>query len=94
METWVVAYDIADDRRRERIARVLDDFGRRVQESVFEIWVDDQDWEDLRRRLDPLVDTSRDLVRCYPVCKSCRQKCLDLGSSGKGAFVREEVIFA
>ncbi len=32
----VVAYDIADDRRRQKIAKVLEQFGLRCNESVFE----------------------------------------------------------
>ena len=32
---YVVAYDIADDVRRARMARVLERFGDRVQYSVF-----------------------------------------------------------
>lgn len=31
------AYDISDDRRRQRVARLLEDHGARVQHSVFEI---------------------------------------------------------
>lgn len=35
----VIAYDIADDRRRRRIAMILEDAAARVQESVFEAWL-------------------------------------------------------
>ena len=36
----VVAYDIPDDRRRTRVAKVLEDYGDRVQYSVFEMNLD------------------------------------------------------
>lgn len=32
---YLIAYDIADDKRRDRLARVLKSFGDRVQYSVF-----------------------------------------------------------
>lgn len=32
---FVVAYDIADDRRRDRIAKTLESYGDRIQYSVF-----------------------------------------------------------
>ncbi len=32
---WLIAYDISDDERRSRIARLLESFGDRVQYSVF-----------------------------------------------------------
>jgi CRISPR-associated protein Cas2 len=33
----VVCYDVVDDRRRNRIFKLLKDYGRRVQYSVFEV---------------------------------------------------------
>ena len=32
---YLIAYDVPDDRRRSRVARVLQEFGDRVQYSVF-----------------------------------------------------------
>ncbi len=39
MQYWA-CYDIADDRRRQRLSDVLLDFGTRVQESVFQCLID------------------------------------------------------
>ncbi|HRI93047.1 MAG TPA: CRISPR-associated endonuclease Cas2, partial [Accumulibacter sp.] len=39
MRLWVIAYDIADDRRRRELARLLGRQAERVQESVFEGWL-------------------------------------------------------
>ena len=33
---YVVAYDVADDGEREKVAKILQGFGDRVQKSVFE----------------------------------------------------------
>jgi len=33
---YVVAYDVADDAEREKVAKILQGFGDRVQKSVFE----------------------------------------------------------
>ena len=33
---YVVVYDIEDDRERQKVGKVLEGFGRRVQKSVFE----------------------------------------------------------
>jgi CRISPR-associated protein Cas2 len=35
----LVVYDIADDRRRLKLANFLEGHGRRVQESVFECFI-------------------------------------------------------
>lgn len=94
METWVATYDISDDRRRDRVARVLDDFGVRVQESVFEIWMTDEDWHDLQARLTPLLEDGAGEVRFYPLCRACREKVRSFGKdSSTPAFARPSVIF-
>ena len=35
MSLYVAAYDVSDDRRRNRVSRVLTEYGHRVQLSVF-----------------------------------------------------------
>ncbi len=37
MKTYIVCYDIEDDRERRRVARCLERYGDRVQKSVFEV---------------------------------------------------------
>ena len=46
-----VAYDISDDRRRNRLRRLLRGFGESVQKSVFICWLDSP----RRRRLEVLI---------------------------------------
>ncbi len=36
MTRFVVCYDIADDKRRQRVSQILDAYGDRIQGSVFE----------------------------------------------------------
>jgi CRISPR-associated protein Cas2 len=65
----VVSYDIADDRRRVRVASELENFGRRVQYSVFECHLIDAQLADLKTRLLALIDWDHDRVRYYPMCE-------------------------
>jgi CRISPR-associated protein Cas2 len=48
---YVVAYDIADDGRRNRVARFLEGWGRRVQKSVFECELSPEELGWVHRRL-------------------------------------------
>lgn len=62
----VVAYDIASDARREKVAELLSAHGPRVQLSVFEIELASvRDREVLMRRLVELIDDDEDQVRLY-----------------------------
>ena len=38
----IVCYDIASDKRRNKVAKKLKDFGERVQRSVFECILEDE----------------------------------------------------
>ena len=57
---YLVAYDIPDDPRRNRLARVLKDFGARVQYSVFECLLDEQLLERMVTRIRDLLEESED----------------------------------
>ena len=66
----VLAYDVNTEtkegrRRLRRVARACQDFGQRVQKSVFECLVRDRDWVRLRARLLSEFDASRDNLRFY-----------------------------
>ena len=72
---YVIAYDIADDRRREDVATLLSGYGPRVQLSVFECdLTSTREAFRLRARLRELIDPVEDQVRLYPLDdKACRQ---------------------
>jgi CRISPR-associated protein Cas2 len=66
----LVTYDVStvtrEGRRRLRlVARACQDYGIRVQLSVFECEVDPAQWTGLRARLLDLVDPASDSVRFY-----------------------------
>jgi CRISPR-associated protein Cas2 len=68
--TIVVSYDVctedAEGRRRlRRVAKACENFGQRVQKSVFECNVDDQGLHILRGRLLERIDTDQDRLRIY-----------------------------
>jgi CRISPR-associated endoribonuclease Cas2 len=63
---YVVAYDIADDERREDIATFLSGYGPRVQLSVFEAELPDtQAAASFRDRLRAMIDPDDDQIRLY-----------------------------
>lgn len=76
---YVVSYDVADDRRRSRVAKTMEDFGRRVQFSVFDCSLGDEALMKLRKRLQGLIDQETDSVRIYGLCQRCRSTIEVLG---------------
>ena len=66
----LVTYDVSTEtpagrRRLRRIARACQDFGQRVQFSVFECEVDPAQWTRLRARLLSEFDAGEDSLRFY-----------------------------
>ena len=60
----VVSYDIVSDRRRRKVMKALEGFGRRVQYSVFECLLTPAQIVDLQRKLKKLAGKD-DSVRFY-----------------------------
>lgn len=66
----VVAYDIADDRRRERVSKVLEGYGERVQYSVFECRLDRVQYLRLRHQLEEHINAEEDTISFYFLCEA------------------------
>lgn len=64
----MVSYDIVCDRRRHRVAKLLEGYGERVQDSVFECWLEDRHLRVLHAKLVAQVDPECDRVRIYTIC--------------------------
>ncbi len=81
VERYVIVYDIADDRRRDKIYRVLKDFAVPVQFSVFEGYFTDEALVSLRYRLMKLMRRKEDNIIFYPQCQRCLKRITRLGNS-------------
>lgn len=76
----IISYDISSDRRRRKVAQILEGYGYRVQFSVFECDLDARRLAELQRRLRPLVSKKADeSVRFYPLCAECEKRVAVLG---------------
>ena len=64
--TYDVATDIAAGRSRlKRVAKTCEDYGQRVQKSVFECTLSNIIYERMKRRLLNVVDEKEDSIRFY-----------------------------
>jgi len=90
---YLVCYDIPDTPRRTRIARCLDDYGGRVQYSVFEMVLDHRLFDNLVAVLTTLVEPSQDRVIIYPICAACQKKAVFLGLAELEIRPGDEIVF-
>ena len=69
--TVVVAYDISEDRRRARAAATLQQWGDRIQRSLFLCTIEPDTLTELRGHLTEIIDVDTDSVYMFRQCAAC-----------------------
>ncbi len=78
---YLIAYDVADDKRRVRAVKRLQNFGRRIQFSVFECDLEAMDYLRMCRKLEAVLDFKQDRLYIYPLCSACVERAVLQGPS-------------
>jgi CRISPR-associated protein Cas2 len=81
----LVTYDVSlvqpsGVKRLRRIAKACQDYGQRVQLSVFEIEVDPGQWATLKARLEGLIEPEQDSLRYYYLGTNWRRRVEHVGA--------------
>jgi CRISPR-associated protein Cas2 len=76
----VVAYDISDEKRLARIARVCEDYGVRVQYSIFECRLDEDEFTDFWLKLLEEIDEEEDRLVAYKIDTRSAKETLTAGT--------------
>lgn len=84
----VIAYDITDDERRNKVSDILSFYGQRVNKSVFECFLKEKDISLLKTRMEKQIKKGEDIVLYYYLCKDCIEKIERIG----GIFEEKQVV--
>ncbi len=78
---YIISYDISKDKKRRKISKKLENYGKRVQYSVFECELDKKRFEELYQKLvlEMGTEESEDSIRIYSLCKNCVEKTAIIG---------------
>ncbi len=80
----LVSYDVAEDeggkRRLRRIAKTCQNYGQRVQYSIFECLVDPDQWVQLRSQLTTIMNKDYDSLRFYYLGANWKNRVEHLGA--------------
>jgi len=86
MKIYLACYDIEDDRTRDRVSKLMGEYGQRIQKSVFELRLrNETELGDLKKRLRDLSEDSLD-IRFYHLCANCRELCVTLAGQRVASF--------
>ena len=66
-----VCYDIADPKRLNKTAKVILDYGHRVQKSKYLIQLSHNMIPNLVSRIEDIIDPLKDGVKYLPICERC-----------------------
>ena len=86
---YVISYDISDDRKRYKVEKLLKDYGKRVQKSVFECIITEAELLKIKRKVEKIIDFNTDSVRFYFLCTRCRN---NIEVSGLGMINEESSV--
>ncbi len=78
---YVICFDVRDAKRLRKIANQMENFGTRVQYSVFECHLENAQLQELQQRLSNLLEPTEDQVRYYHLCGKDK---LNIVIDGKG----------
>lgn len=82
----LITYDVqtetsAGQRRLRKVARLCQNFGQRVQNSVFECVITEAQLVELKSQLEQTIDITCDNIRIYFLNKSETRRTITLGKS-------------
>lgn len=80
----IITYDVstltaAGQSRLRKVSKLCQNYGQRVQNSVFECLVDAAQWADLRYKLVQLIDPKEDSLRFYQLGNNYKNKIEHVG---------------
>ncbi|RCK74877.1 MAG: CRISPR-associated protein Cas2 [Anaerolineae bacterium] len=78
---YLLTYDIADPKRLVKIAKIMESIGERVQDSVFEAYLNEEELKRILKRVERVMVMEEDSLRIYLICAACRMKirCVGVG---------------
>ncbi|MCS6863004.1 MAG: CRISPR-associated endonuclease Cas2 [Abditibacteriales bacterium] len=73
MEHLIVCYDIADPKRLVKMEKLMESFGQRLQDSVFECYLEPKQVVRLKAKVDALIVEAEDSVIYFRLCAGCHR---------------------
>jgi len=76
---FIITYDITNDKNRVKVSKILEDYGHRVQFSVFESDISKAEAKSLCDLLKTKIDVEKDSIKFYFLCADCEKKVKSIG---------------
>lgn len=80
-ETYLIAYDIRHPVRLQKLSRIVQDYGLRMQKSVFEAEMTPSELQNMKARMKGIINPAEDGIKIFRLCQSCEAKRTGAGLS-------------
>lgn len=67
----IIAYDIVNNKKRNKISDLLCKYGKRINKSVFECFLSEKEFKALKETLKKKIKKGDDSILYYTLCKYC-----------------------
>ncbi len=91
-EFYVIAYDVTNNKRRRKVSELLEEWGVRVNFSVFECEIKHKALAQLKKNIEALIDPKSDSVLYYPLCLNCRSQSERFGLTAFRSFEQKLIV--
>ncbi len=71
-QVYIVCYDITNNNVRKKIDVCLSRYGSRIQYSVFEIVISEDQLKTIRQHIKHIINVNTDKLNYYRLCQWCR----------------------
>lgn len=87
---YMGCYDIVNHKTRTRVAKIMENYGVRVQYSFFQCDIDENIMEKMKNNILKELDLEHDYFFIYPLCSKCSKKAV---VDGQGELLELESFF-
>ncbi len=88
---YVISYDLSNDKVRGKVAKELENYGRRIQYSVFECRISKKQMQQLYTKLLLIMQKEQDgNIRIYQICLRCEEQIQTIGLKNESILTGEE----
>ena len=73
-EVYLIAYDVRHPVRLRKLAKVAQDYGIRMQKSIFEAELLPSELQSMMSRMKNIINPAEDGIKIFRLCQSCEAK--------------------
>ncbi|KLO24724.1 CRISPR-associated endonuclease Cas2 [Marinitoga sp. 1155] len=87
MKSYIISYDIQEDKKRRKISKILANYGRRIQYSVFYLNIPEKELYHILMKINPHINKKNDSIIIIPINVKNIEK---IGTLKENIFKKED----